>query len=103
MRSHDQIIVEAGGATSVARRIGALPGTVKQWRRAGSIPAPYWQAIAALNLATLDELAAAVAKVAVIAGHSETMAPGAADGAENPERNVSRTNEPGSSPEGAAA
>ena len=56
-----------------------------------------------MNLATLDELAAAVAKVAVIAGHSETMAPGAADGAENPERNVSRTNEPGSSPEGAAA
>lgn len=97
MRTHDQIIVEAGGPTVVARQVGARPGTVKQWRRAGSIPAPYWQAIAQLNLATLDELAEAVAKVAVSVSHADTMAPAADDGAENPERNVSRTDEPGSS------
>lgn len=40
---------------------------------------------------------------AVGAGHDATMAPADADGAENPVRNVSRTDEPGSSPEGAAA
>ena len=102
MRTHDQIIVEAGGPTFVARQVGARPGTVKQWRRAGSIPAPYWQAIAQLNLATLDELAEAVAKVTVGAGHDDTMAPAVADGAENPERNVSRTDEPGSSSDGVA-
>lgn len=76
---------------------------MKQWRRAGSIPAPYWQAIAQLNIATLDELAGAVARAAVGVGHADNMAPAGAAGAENPERNVSRTNEPGSSPEGAAA
>lgn len=98
MRTHDQIIVDAGGPTVVARQVGARPGTVKQWRRAGSIPAPYWQALALLKLASLDELAGAVAKAAVVAGgHEGNMAPDAADGAENPERNVSRTDEPGSS------
>lgn len=99
MRSHDQIITDAGGPTAVARQVGARPGTVKQWRRAESIPAPYWQAIAQLNLATLDELAGAVAKGVVGVGHDNTMAPADADGAENPARNVSRTDEPGSSPE----
>lgn len=35
--------------------------------------------------------------------HDANMAPAGIDGAENPVRNVSRTDEPGSSPEGAAA
>lgn len=63
MRSHAQIIIDAGGPSSVAREVSALPGTVKQWRRNDSIPAPYWQAVSAKGLATLEELAKAASKV----------------------------------------
>jgi len=61
MRSHQQIIEDANGSSAVARRIGAEPGTVKQWKRLDSIPAPYWAALAGEKIATLEELAEAAA------------------------------------------
>jgi len=97
MRSHDQIITDAGGPSALSRRVTATAGAIKQWRRSGSIPAPYWQGLADAGLATLEELAAAVARPMVGAGHAANLAPSAEEGAENPARNVSRTDEPGSS------
>lgn len=61
MRTHSQIIDEAGGPSALARTPGVEvdPGTTKQWKRGDSIPAPYWAAIADAKLATLEELAEA--------------------------------------------
>lgn len=56
MRTHQQIIKDAGGPTSVAKVANAEPGTVKQWRRLDSIPGRYWVDLAAAGLATMDEL-----------------------------------------------
>lgn len=61
MRSHQQIIKDAGGPTSLAKAISADPNTAKAWGRSNSIPAPYWSAVALANLATLEELAIAAA------------------------------------------
>ncbi|MGH7018762.1 MAG: hypothetical protein ACREEY_02720 [Brevundimonas sp.] len=58
------------------------------------------------RLAKADADLTALEKGVVHGGGSvkvRNMAPADGCGAENPERNVSRTNEPGSSPEGAAA
>lgn len=61
MRTHSQIISDAGGPSAAARLIHAQPGTVKQWRRLDSIPAPHWNALVTAKLATLKELADAAA------------------------------------------
>lgn len=61
MRTHEQIITDANGPSAVGRVIGVEPGTVKQWRRLGSIPAPHWKALVEHGLATLEELADAAA------------------------------------------
>lgn len=61
MRSHQQIITDAGNPSAVARLVGVEPGTAKQWKRTDSIPAPYWAAIAGAGKATLEELAEAAA------------------------------------------
>lgn len=58
MRSH-RAIIEQHGAPKIARRLDVGPGTVKQWKRADSIPGPYWHALAESALASLDELARA--------------------------------------------
>jgi hypothetical protein len=58
MRTHQQIINDAGGPAAVARAVNADPGTAKQWRRLNSIPATYWAEVARQKIATLDELAA---------------------------------------------
>lgn len=57
MRTHGQIIKEAGGVSAVAGAVRVSPNTVKQWARLSSIPAPYWRVIADHGFATLDELA----------------------------------------------
>ncbi len=62
MRSHLDIIDDAKGPAKLARAIAADPNTAKQWRTNGSIPAPYWEAIADAGLASLEELAAAAAQ-----------------------------------------
>lgn len=59
--THADIIEAAGGASALARAIGADPNTVKQWKRGDSIPAPYWQSIAEADIATLTQLAEAAA------------------------------------------
>ena len=56
MRTHSQIIEDAGGPTSVAKVTSAEPGTVKQWKRLDSIPGRYWIDLAAAGLSTMDEL-----------------------------------------------
>lgn len=54
-------MTDAGGVSSLAKITGVSANTVKQWRRVDSIPAPYWRIIADHGVATLDELADAVA------------------------------------------
>lgn len=101
MRAHRQIIEDAGGDQGIVRALGSPPGVrpgrVRFWRRRNSIPAEWWSALAQSGVASLDELAAAVASRVSNIGHAATLAPVEALGAENPERNVSRTGEPGSS------
>jgi hypothetical protein len=48
-----------------------------------------------------DQVRRPLSATDVVAAEARNMAHGGVDGAENPERNVSRTDEPGSSPEGA--
>lgn len=62
--SHQAVIERNGGPAKFARAIDADPNTVKAWKRLNSIPAPYWQAVASADLATLDELAEAAARKA---------------------------------------
>lgn len=62
MRTHSTIITDAGGPAKVAKVIPAASGTVKQWRRLDSIPAPYWQGFADQGIASLEELAAGAAR-----------------------------------------
>ncbi|MBD3833816.1 MAG: hypothetical protein IE910_10780 [Brevundimonas sp.] len=57
MRTFSQIIKDSGGATALARRIGEDPNTIHAWKRGTSIPAAHWNAIVAVGLATLKELA----------------------------------------------
>ncbi len=61
MRTHLQIIKDAGGPSAIGRIVGAEANTAKQWKRNDSIPAPYWAALADAKVATLDELAKAAA------------------------------------------
>lgn len=61
MRTHRQIIEEAGGPAGIARAAKADRGRAKQWARNDSIPGPYWALIAAAGLASLEELAGAAA------------------------------------------
>ncbi len=66
MRTHFEIIRDAGGFEAVARRLGleAKRLTVRSWAVRNSIPGAYWQAFAEAGLATLSELAAAAAAAA---------------------------------------
>lgn len=59
MRSHSQIIADAGGVAGLSRALGAPYNRVRQWPACDSIPAPYWTAVVSQGFATLDELAAA--------------------------------------------
>ncbi|HYD45126.1 MAG TPA: hypothetical protein VEA79_07675 [Phenylobacterium sp.] len=71
MRTHREIIETNGGSTRVAEDLfvvlpagrwetaQALANTVAAWKRSDSIPSEYWAAIADLDMATLEELAAA--------------------------------------------
>lgn len=59
MRSHSQIISDAGGVAGLSRALGAPYNRVRQWPASDSIPAPYWASVVALGFATLSELAAA--------------------------------------------
>jgi hypothetical protein len=63
MRTHTEII-RAVGATALARGLGDLgmkvhQSTPQRWADRNSIPGQYWAAIASLQIASLEELAAA--------------------------------------------
>ena len=62
MRSHTDIIAAAGGPSRLARVLKAPSGRAHQWKRLDSIPPRYWPALAGRGLASLEELAAAVAR-----------------------------------------
>ena len=61
MRTHEQIIADAGGYQAAAAKIrpndATLVGRVRFWLRRKSIPADQWNAVVAAGLATLKELA----------------------------------------------
>lgn len=59
MRTHSQIIADAGGPSQLKRRLNLLATihTVRSWAARDSIPAAHWNAVVAARLATLQELA----------------------------------------------
>lgn len=57
MRTHLQIIEDAGGPTALARAIDVPVNNVKQWKLKRSIPAAHWIAVEAARISTLAELA----------------------------------------------
>ncbi len=59
--SHRDIIERAGGPAAFGQPINIDGNTTKQWKRLDSIPSPHWAAIAAAELATLEELASGAA------------------------------------------
>jgi hypothetical protein len=59
MRTHSQIVADAGEAALVAAT-GVSRFTVQSWRRRNSIPAPYWPKLVDLDAATIEELACGV-------------------------------------------
>lgn len=63
MRTHKLILKEAGGADAVHAKLTSAPSlhTVRSWLARNSIPAEWWSDLAALEIATLDELASAAA------------------------------------------
>lgn len=68
MRTHAQIIADAGGYQAAASKIdpsdNLLPGRVRFWMRRNSIPPERWNAVVAAGLTSLAELAdASAAKV----------------------------------------
>lgn len=70
MRTHAQIIRDAGGALVIHSRLG-LTGklsTVKSWFARDSIPSDYWLALAKLRVCSLTELATAAAQTASVQG-----------------------------------
>jgi len=60
MRSHRQIIQDAGGVIALAEKLGISDkqATVRSWWKRNSINADYWLAISKLDIATTGELAA---------------------------------------------
>jgi hypothetical protein len=72
MRTHEQIILDAGGYKALADKIGQPQSRVRFWQRRGSIPPAAWPALAERRVAGLRELAEAAA--AKKAPHGEAVA-----------------------------
>lgn len=73
-RSHSQIVRDTG-VTALREKLATVgiivsDPTVRSWGRRndgeGSIPAEYWQALSDLEVATLEELAAAKAQGVIV-------------------------------------
>jgi len=56
MRNHEQIIADAGGYRGLAEKIGVPAERARFWQRRKSIPINQWPAVAAAEIATLEEL-----------------------------------------------
>lgn len=61
MRTHLQIIADAGGYRALADKLGEAPNRARFWERRQSIPPNKWKAVSDAGLATLEELALAAA------------------------------------------
>lgn len=63
MRTHSDIIRDAGGAQALHAQLGLARklNTVRSWVQRGSIPAKHWRALADRGFATVDELATGAA------------------------------------------
>lgn len=63
MRTHRDVIRDAGGVAVVARKLSLAqrPTTVQSWWQRDSIPGEYWLMLAQHELASLPELALAAA------------------------------------------
>lgn len=61
MRTHSQIITDAGGYRAVAEALDQPPERTRFWERRKAIPPEQWKAAADAGLATLEELAEAAA------------------------------------------
>jgi hypothetical protein len=61
MRTHAEIIADAGGWKALREKLGLKSDDykVKFWFFRNSIPAEYWKAVTDLNLTTVEELALA--------------------------------------------
>lgn len=77
MRTHRDIIAEAGGPTKLAERIAVERWLAGAWKREDSIPAAYWPRLVDAGLATLDDLAhaAEARKFPEIAAGRRTASP----------------------------
>jgi hypothetical protein len=64
MRSHSQIVREAGAPDRVALKRSVSVHTVRSWMQRNSIPAEHWLGFANDGSASLAELAAAAAATA---------------------------------------
>ena len=63
MRTHSEIIGDATGIRKLQELFPAVSEhSIRSWRQRNSIPGEYWAGIAAAEIASLDELAKAVAK-----------------------------------------
>lgn len=59
MRTHSDILRDAGTVEEIATRRGVSVPTVRSWIQRDSIPSEYWADFANENCGTLEELAAA--------------------------------------------
>lgn len=64
MRTHAQIISEAGGYKALASKLGLPEGRVRFWERRKRIPAKFWATVAEKRVAGLKELAGTVSAAA---------------------------------------
>lgn len=61
MRTHIQIIEDAGGYKQLAIHLHQKPERLRFWARRKAIPPEEWVTVAEAGVATLDELAQAAA------------------------------------------
>lgn len=62
MRTHLQIIADAGGYKSAAEKLGQPAERVRFWARREAIPPEQWKLVSDSGLASLEELAEAAAR-----------------------------------------
>lgn len=62
MRTHKQIITDAGGYKQLAVTTGQAEGRARFWERRESIPPDVWPVMIEKGLTTLEELSAAHAQ-----------------------------------------
>jgi ribosome-binding protein aMBF1 (putative translation factor) len=78
MRTHEQIIVDAGGYKGLSAQLGLSEAVVRFWERRKSIPTKAWRALAHAQISTLEELAESrVSKAHTLTNSDAAEKPGA--------------------------